>query len=65
MNIKDQRKVTSIVTLSNANMLVSSVVMNIAGNDISNAIGDSRLSHSMISALVQSRISEKLASSRT
>ena len=64
MKIKDQRKVTSIVTLSNANMLVSSIVLKIAGNDISNAIGESRLSHSLISALVQSRISEKLANSK-
>lgn len=53
--------IKSTVTLANANTLVSRIIIKIAGNDIGNCIGDTTISNSLISAMIQSRFVDKLS----
>lgn len=60
MDIKTERKRASAITIANINMLVSGIIKNIAGNDISTTIGDNPISQEMVCAMVASRISTNL-----
>ncbi len=51
----------SLVTLGNASTVVARVIQKIAGNDISNTLGNSRLTVELIGTIVQSRIANNLS----
>ncbi len=61
---KEQLVTDSMVSLANANAVVSGIVMAIAGNDISTSIGENTLTTEMVSSLVQSRIAERLSGAK-
>lgn len=46
----------SAITLGNAAQVVSTVIKNIAGNDISNTIGESKISNDLIHSLVYQKM---------
>lgn len=49
-------KVTTLITLANANELVSNVVLAVVGNEISDTINGAPLTKDAIHAMVQSHI---------
>ena len=59
-DLTEQRKIQSALTLSNAATLVSSVVQEIAGNDISNSINGSKATSGMIQSLAIQRMMKRL-----
>lgn len=60
IDINTQREQTSAIVLANAAALVSAVVQEIAGNDISNSINGNKASGAIIETLVHQRIAKNL-----
>ena len=58
--IHNKRIFNSIITLSNANQLVSDVSLEIAGDLIGNRINGARITSSLINILAQARFKEHL-----
>lgn len=59
-DLNQQRQIQSALTLSNAAALVSGVVREIAGNDISTSINGSKATSAIIETLSLQRILKKL-----
>lgn len=59
-DLNQQRQIKSALVLSNAAVLVSSVVKEIAGNDISTSINGSKATSTIIETLSLQRIVKKL-----
>lgn len=51
----------TLVTLGNANYMVSRIINKIAGNDISNSINGSRINQDLIYSLVDTHIANNLS----
>jgi len=60
MDIQYEKARKSVTTLANATELAAQVIINIAGNDISNTIGGSPLGMNTIRAMAQARFQDKL-----
>jgi hypothetical protein len=56
--------VHNTVVIANVGQIVKSVVANIAGNDISNAINGSKATAEVIHSLVKQRLQAKLAAAK-
>jgi len=54
--VKELNKQKNIVVLANMAELVSSIVLNIAGNDISNSINGAKINKEIISNIVYQKI---------
>ena len=61
-DLNQQRQTQSALTLSNAATLVSSIVQEIAGNDISNSLNGTKATSSIIETLAHQRILKNLGS---
>jgi hypothetical protein len=59
-NITFERQMVSSVTLANAGQLVHGVITAVAGNDISNGINGSVLTHQLMQTLACQRIISKV-----
>ena len=59
-NLKQQRVEKSLVALANATELASSIITEIAGNDISNSINGSTITRNAARTLIQSRFKQAL-----
>ena len=64
LSVHEQRERESQVTLANANELVAHVVMEVAGNDVSNTLNGSRITSSVIKTLAQARFRDHLNKQR-
>lgn len=60
-NLTLERQTQSAVVLANAGQLVSGIIGEIAGNDISNSINGSRVTSEIIQTLAHQRILKRLA----
>lgn len=63
-SVHDTRVLKSVITLSNANELVSAIIKNIAGEDVSDSLNGTRLTTNMINLLAQARFKEYLLKER-
>lgn len=59
-DLNEQRKIQSSLVLANAATLVSNVVQEIAGNDISNSLNGSKITTGMIQTLSLQRMMKRL-----
>jgi len=55
-----ESKVNSAIVLANAGELVSKVIQEISGNDISNSLNGSRISNELVQTIAYQRISKNL-----
>ncbi len=59
-NLNEQRSIQSALVLANAATLVSGVVSQIAGNDISNSINGTKATDTLMQTVAHQRILTKL-----
>lgn len=64
-NLNLERSKASSITLSNASEIVSKVIQQIAGNDISNTINGSKINNEVICSLTCNRIVSNLEKATT
>ena len=55
-----QRAKSSLTTLSNATELVSTIVMGVVGNDVSDSLKGNRISGGIIKTMIQTHLVENL-----
>lgn len=64
VDLNKQRQIQTALVLANASALVSGVVQEIAGNDISTSINGSKATSSLIETLANHRIVKRLTAAK-
>jgi len=60
MSNQINKQVTTVITFANAGEVISRVIKEIAGNDISNSLNGSKITNEVICSLTYQRIANKL-----